>query len=145
MGSFLGFFYRQLTIKPQPLDKNVKLDGKTAIVTGANAGLGLEAAKELAAHGLARLILAVRSISKGEAARDEILAQTPAVEVLVWALDQESFTSIDEFGRRVAELDRLDMAILNAGAKNVDYVQSATGHEMHVQVPSIPMDCFAAR
>ncbi|EHK98726.1 putative Tetrahydroxynaphthalene reductase [Glarea lozoyensis 74030] len=55
MGTFAGFFYRQLTIKPKPLPQNVRLDGKTAIITGANAGLGLEAAKELATHGLALL------------------------------------------------------------------------------------------
>ncbi|KAL2754838.1 hypothetical protein ACRALDRAFT_1071479 [Sodiomyces alcalophilus JCM 7366] len=134
MGTFAGFFYRQLTIKPKPLAANVRLDGKTAIVTGANVGLGLEAAKELAAHGLARLILAVRTIAKGEEARLQILAQSPGVEVLVWALDHESFDSIDEFGRRVAKLDRLDIVILNAGVKNVDYVESKTGHESHVQV-----------
>jgi retinol dehydrogenase 12 len=134
MGTFPGFFYRQLAFKPKPLDKSVSLDGKTVIVTGANVGLGLEAAKEMAAHGLARVILAVRNISKGEAARDEILAQTPSVEVQVWALDHESFASIDEFGRRAAELDRLDLVLLNAGVKYLEYVQSPTGHESHVQV-----------
>ncbi|KAI3316578.1 short-chain dehydrogenase/reductase SDR [Xylariaceae sp. AK1471] len=134
MGTYAGFFYRQLTIKPKPLSKDVRLDGKTAIVTGANVGLGLEAAKEMAGHGLIRVILAVRNIEKGEAAREEILAQNPTVEVLVWELDHESFPSIDEFGKRAAKLDRLDFVILNAGVKNVDYVQSKTGHESHVQV-----------
>ncbi|ETS81669.1 hypothetical protein PFICI_06671 [Pestalotiopsis fici W106-1] len=134
MGTYPGFFYRQLTFKPKPLDKSVRLDGKTAIITGANAGLGLEAAKEMAAHGLTRLILAVRSLNKGTAAREEILAQTPTINVLVWTLDHESFASIDDFGKRVTELDRLDIVILNVGVKNVDYVQSKTGHESHVQV-----------
>ncbi|KAF7538425.1 hypothetical protein G7054_g2970 [Neopestalotiopsis clavispora] len=136
MGTYPGFFYRQLTIKPKPLDKNVRLDGKTAIITGANAGLGLEAAKELISHGLKRLIIAVRSIEKGQAARDEILkkASDPSAEVLIWTLDHESFASIDEFGKRAAELDRLDYALLNAGVKFVDYVQSKTGHEAHVQL-----------
>ncbi|ROT40786.1 short-chain dehydrogenase/reductase SDR [Sodiomyces alkalinus F11] len=134
MGTFAGFFYRQLTIKPKPLAADVRLDGKTAIVTGANVGLGLEAAKELAAHGLARLILAVRAVAKGEAAREQILAQTPGVDVQVWEVDHESFASLDAFGRRASGLDRLDIVILNAGVKNVDYVASKTGHEAHVQV-----------
>jgi retinol dehydrogenase-12 len=86
MGTFAGFFYRQLTIKPKPLPPNVRLDGKTAIITGANAGLGLEAAKELATHGLTRIILAVRSVSKGEAAKEQILAANPAIKVQVWSL-----------------------------------------------------------
>lgn len=136
MGTFAGFFYRQLMVKPKPLAAKVRLDGKTALVTGANVGLGLEAARELAAHGIARLILAVRTVAKGEEAKKQILAETPGVEVQVWALDHESFASIDEFGRRAAELDRLDIVILNAGVKNLDYVESKTGHESHVQVGS---------
>ncbi|KAI0425448.1 short-chain dehydrogenase/reductase SDR [Xylaria sp. FL1042] len=134
MGTYPGFLYRQLTIKPKPLNQDIRLDGKTAIVTGANVGLGLEAAKEMSAHGLARVILGVRSVEKGEAARKEILARSPTIEVLVWQVDHESFQSVDEFGRRAATLDRLDLVILNAGVKNVDYVQSRTGHESHVQV-----------
>ncbi|KAK2593330.1 hypothetical protein QQS21_008973 [Conoideocrella luteorostrata] len=134
MGTFAGFVYRQLTNKPKPLAANVRLGGKTALITGANTGLGLEAAKELAAHGLARLIITVRDIAKGEAAKDEILAATPGVNVQIWPLDHESFDSINEFGKQVAALDRLDIAILNAGVKFVDYVQSRTGHEAHVQV-----------
>jgi retinol dehydrogenase-12 len=134
MGTFAGFFYRQLAVKPKPLPASVRVDGKTALVTGANAGLGLETARDLASRGLARLILAVRSVGKGEEAKKLILAESPGVEVLVWTLDHESFESIDEFGKRVAELDRLDIAILNAGVKNLDYVASKTGHESHIQV-----------
>jgi len=135
MGTYAGFFYRQLTIKPKPLPPNVRLDGKTAIITGANTGgLGLEAAKELASHGLARIILAVRTVSKGEAAKEQVLAANPAIEVQVWELDHESFASIDAFGKRANTLDRLDIAILNSGVKHLDYVKSKTGHEAHVQV-----------
>ncbi|KAK7956463.1 NAD(P)-binding protein [Apiospora aurea] len=64
MGTQLGHVYRQLTFKPKPLPPDIRLDGQTAIVTGASAGgLGFEATKELAAHGLAQLILAVRHIA----------------------------------------------------------------------------------
>ena len=50
--------------------------GKLAVVTGANSGTGKEAAKRLAAAG-ARVVMAVRTVAKGEAARAEILAEHP--------------------------------------------------------------------
>ncbi|TGJ80484.1 hypothetical protein E0Z10_g8289 [Xylaria hypoxylon] len=102
MGIYAGWIYRQFTVKPKPLDKDVRLDGKTVIVIGANVGLGLKAAKEMAAYGLAWLIL-----------------ESPGIEVLVWPLDYESFPSLDEFGTRAAKLDRFDLVILNAGLKNL--------------------------
>ncbi|KAI0106127.1 dehydrogenase [Hypoxylon sp. NC0597] len=134
MGSFPGFLYRQITFKPKPLPKGVNLNGKTALVTGANAGLGLEACKELAAHGLARIILGVRNISKGEDAKKTILAYNPEIDIQAWELDQESFESIKIFAEKAAALDRLDVVILNAGVKNLEFIKSKTGHEMHIQV-----------
>lgn len=134
MGSFTGFLYRQLVNKPKPLPTSVRLDGQTALITGANVGLGLDAAKELAAHGLKRLIITARNASKGQAAKEDILKTAPDVKVEVWPLDYDSFQSITDFGKRVAEVDRLDIAILNAGVKFLDRVMSKTGHEAHVQV-----------
>ncbi|KAH9905771.1 NAD(P)-binding protein [Xylariomycetidae sp. FL2044] len=134
MGSFPGFLYRQLTFKPKPLPTNVDLTGKTAIVTGSNVGLGLEASKEMAKHGLSRLILAVRTVSKGEAAAKEIAAQAPSTDVQVWELGQESFESIQKFGERASQLDRLDIVILSAGVKAMAFAKSKGGHETNVQV-----------
>ncbi|KAK8060047.1 short-chain dehydrogenase/reductase SDR [Apiospora saccharicola] len=55
---------------PKPLSQAARLDSQTAIVTGASVGgLGFEAAKELAAHGLARLILGVWTVASGETAK----------------------------------------------------------------------------
>ena len=136
-GSALGFIYRQCTFKPKPLPKDVCLRGKTALVTGASGGLGLEACKELCEHGLARLIMGARDITKGETAKREIVARNDDVQVEVWNLDQESFESIKEFTDRVAQLDRLDrldIAILSAGVKIVSFTKSRTGHERNVQV-----------
>ncbi|ATY59841.1 Short-chain dehydrogenase reductase SDR [Cordyceps militaris] len=134
MGSFAGFLFRQLTSKPKPLAASVRLEGQTALITGANAGLGLDASKELAAHGLKRLIITARDATKGQAAKEAILKATPGVEVEVWSLDYDSFQSITDFGKRIAAVDRLDIAILNAGVKFVDRVMSKTGHEAHIQV-----------
>lgn len=102
MGGMAGFMYRQLTFTPKPLPSDISLSGKTALITGGNAGLGLEAAKEMAAHNLSRVILGVRTLSKGEAAKEEILSQSPNCEVLIWELDQESFPSIQAFGEWAA-------------------------------------------
>ncbi|KAI1413550.1 NAD(P)-binding protein [Hypoxylon sp. FL1857] len=134
MGSFPGFLYRQITFKPKPLPRSINLKGKTALVTGGNAGLGLEACKELAAHGLARIILGVRDISKGEEAKKKILAYNPEINIQAWELDQESFESIKTFAEKAAALDRLDIVILSAGVKNLEFIKSKTGHELHVQV-----------
>lgn len=134
MGGQLGFLYRQLTFKPKPIPHSIRLEGKTAIITGANVGLGLEAAKELAAHGLTRLIIAARDVSKGENGKRAILEHSPNCDVLVWELDYESFDSIKAFGERARTLDRLDIVILSAGVKYLEYIKSKTGHEAHVQV-----------
>lgn len=53
--------------------------GRTAVVTGANTGLGLETAKALAAHG-AYVVLAVRDIEKGKRAADEITSDHPGAK-----------------------------------------------------------------
>lgn len=139
MGGQVGFLYRQLTFKPKPILSSVNLEGKTAIITGANVGLGLEAAKELAAHGLTCLILAARSITKGEAAKKEILENSPNCVIQVWELDYDSFDSIRSFGERAQTLDRLDLVILSAGVKYLEYIKSNTGHEAHVQVGNPPL------
>ncbi|KAJ6023821.1 dehydrogenase [Penicillium herquei] len=139
MGGMAGFMYRQLTFAPKPLPSSISLAGKTAIVTGGNTGLGLEAAKGMAKHGLSRVIIGVRTLLKGEAAKREIVAQSPNCDVLVWELDQESFSSMHAFSERVdRELDRLDIVILCAGVKLLEFIKSEnTGHEMNVQVNHI--------
>ncbi|KAL2797384.1 dehydrogenase [Aspergillus keveii] len=134
MGGMLGFLYHQLTFTPKPLPSSIDLTGQTALITGGNVGLGLEAAKQLADRRLSRLILGVRTISKGEAARDKICRQFPDCQVDVWPLDMETFESMRAFGQRIKSLDRLDIAILSAGIKLLEYTRAPTGHEAHVQV-----------
>ncbi|KAK8028409.1 NAD(P)-binding protein [Apiospora marii] len=136
MGTQLGHICRQLTFKPKPLPQDVRLDGQTAIVTGASAGgLGFEAAKELADHGLARLILAVRTLASGETVKQQIVEESPSCDVQVWALDYESFENMAAFAARArSELNRLDIVLLSAGVKNLEFVRSKTGHESNVQV-----------
>ncbi|KAL7787171.1 hypothetical protein V8C37DRAFT_390852 [Trichoderma ceciliae] len=136
--SRLQFFYRQLFGKTPPVAKeNVNLSGKTAIVTGSNSGLGLETARQLLGLGLTRLILAVRSEPKGEAARKELLAEQKNgfVGIEVWNLDMSSYGSITQFADRATALDRLDIVILNAGLFQAkETFNQSTGYEECIQI-----------
>ncbi|KAI0183560.1 short-chain dehydrogenase/reductase SDR [Xylaria flabelliformis] len=143
ISGFFNMIWYQTFFKPHPLPPDVHLEGQTAIITGSNVGLGYEAAQELAEHGISRLILAVRNVSKGEAAKARILshlksqgyAQKEEVSIEVWPLDQESYPSIIAFASRASTLDRLDLVLLNAGLKFTErHIVPETGHEAHVQV-----------
>ncbi len=92
--------------------------GKLAVVTGANSGTGKEAAKRLAAAG-ARVVMAVRTISKGEAARAEILAEHPDAQLEVRRIDLADLASVREFADGlIADEPHLDLLVNNAGVMN---------------------------
>ena len=131
---FVGFMYRQLFFKPKPIPADLSLAGRTVIVTGSNTGLGLEAAREIVAHDADYIILGVRSLSKGEQARKELLSTHPRSDIEVWELDCESFESVIKFSERAKALDRLDLVLLNAGTSKIEWIKSPTGHETTVQV-----------
>ncbi|KAF5006550.1 hypothetical protein FDECE_7076 [Fusarium decemcellulare] len=103
--------------------------GHTYIVTGANSGIGFEAAKHLVSCGAARVILAVRNIIAGEKAKTDIEASTGKTgSAEVWHLDLASYESVKAFAKRaILELDRIDALIENAGvATGLDNL--AEGH-----------------
>ena len=85
-------------------------------MTGSNTGLGLEAARHFARLGAAKVILAVRTISKGEAAKESIEESTDRKGVVeVWQLDLGSYKSVKDFAKKAEGLDRLDAVVENAG------------------------------
>ena len=89
--------------------------GRLAVVTGANSGTGKEAAKRLAAAG-ARVVMAVRTPAKGEAARAEILAAHPAALLEIRRVDLADLASVKEFADRlVADGTPIDLLLNNAG------------------------------
>jgi NAD(P)-dependent dehydrogenase (short-subunit alcohol dehydrogenase family) len=91
------------------------LDGRVAIVTGGNSGLGLSTARELARHG-ARVVIACRDVGKGTAALERIQSEVPSAEVSVSQLDLASVASVREFAARVGdEFEHVDRLINNAG------------------------------
>ncbi|KAI1263725.1 putative short-chain dehydrogenase/reductase family protein [Xylariaceae sp. FL1019] len=97
---------------------NKSFAGLTIVITGANSGLGLEAARQFVQQDAAKVILAVRDHAKGEAAKTSIIESTkkPKDIVEVWALDLCSSASIESFSSRIhRDLDRLDVVVANAG------------------------------
>lgn len=91
------------------------LAGKSVLVTGANSGVGFQAARELARHG-AQVLLGVRDTTKGEAARNRILAELPQAQVAIVPLDMASLASIRGFaGEFVSSGAKLDVLVNNAG------------------------------
>ncbi|KAK4193110.1 putative Dehydrogenase/reductase [Podospora australis] len=124
---FLRFLITQFSHLPLPPKDSYH--GKTIIITGASAGLGLEAARHYVHHlGAARVIIACRNTESGETAKASIGSD----KVEVWPLDLCSFESVAAFRDRAErELERLDVLLLNAGVAMRD-VQMAGGYEMTI-------------
>jgi len=100
------------------------------VVTGANSGLGLVTARELARAG-AQVVLACRNVAKGEAARREIEAAAPGAPVELEELDLASLQSVAAFAERFrAAHDGLDLLINNAGVMAPPRQQTADGFEL---------------
>ncbi|KAI4646701.1 putative secondary metabolism biosynthetic enzyme [Alternaria ventricosa] len=133
--SGIGFMYRQLFMHPPPIAAEVTLEGQTAIITGSNTGLGFEAGRQLLQLDLSRLILAVRSQTKGDVAAEALRKEFLRAEIEVWILDMEDPESVAAFARRCQTLGRIDIVVLNAGVQNKDYaVSPKTGNEQTFQV-----------
>ncbi len=89
--------------------------GQRVVVTGANSGTGKEAARRLAGAG-AHVIMAVRTVAKGEQARSEILARDPGAQLEVRRIDLADLASVREFSDGLlAEGTPVDVLINNAG------------------------------
>jgi NAD(P)-dependent dehydrogenase (short-subunit alcohol dehydrogenase family) len=106
--------------------------GRTIIVTGANSGIGLEAARALAAAG-AHVVLACRDPSKAADAAAEVGRAAPGAGVEVRLLDLASLASIRDFAKGFADgHERLDVLINNAGVMAIPRRTTADGFEMQL-------------
>lgn len=104
--------------------------GKVALITGGNTGLGKENARVLANAGM-QVILGVRSAEKGETAAAEIRQECPSANVLVKTLDLANLASVRSLVDDIlANCDRLDLLINNAGVMMCPYAKTADGFEM---------------
>ncbi|KAK5046922.1 hypothetical protein LTR84_007276 [Exophiala bonariae] len=109
------------------------LAGKVILITGANSGLGKQSALELAKHNPAQIWMAARNLEKGNEAVAEVKRQIPAAAVSFLELDLSSFESIKKAAKTtIAQSDRLDVLMLNAGLMGCPPAQSKEGYEMQM-------------
>jgi NAD(P)-dependent dehydrogenase (short-subunit alcohol dehydrogenase family) len=105
------------------------LTGKVAIVTGGNSGLGFETAKAFVANG-ADVIIACRSLERGEQAKEQILKKNPAGTIKVLPIDLTDLTSLKNFADSFkSHYTRLDILINNAGIMISPFALTKDGFE----------------
>ena len=103
--------------------------GKTVFITGANTGIGFEAARALAEHG-ARVLIGCRNAEKAQAAADRIRASAPQADVVIVSLDLADLSSIRAAAAVVNQESQLDLLINNAGVMALPRRTTADGFEM---------------
>ena len=108
--------------------------GRTAVVTGANGGLGLESTKALAGAG-AHVVMAARDQAKAERARQEVLAAHPDASLEVVELDLGSLASVADAAEAIrSRHDRIDLLLNNAGVMAMPERRTEDGFEMQFGV-----------
>lgn len=97
--------------------------GQTIIVTGSNTGMGLESARHFVRLGAVKVVLAVRSLARGQVAAESIAESTGRRGVVdVWELDLASYASVKALATRAqTELDRLDVVVANAAVSTEEF------------------------
>jgi NAD(P)-dependent dehydrogenase (short-subunit alcohol dehydrogenase family) len=104
-------------------------NGRVAVVTGANGGLGYETARALAARG-AHVVMAARNQAKAAAARERITAAQPSAALEIVPLDLTSLASVAEAAAAItAKHPRLDLLVNNAGIMACPEGRTADGFE----------------
>ncbi|HTW23838.1 MAG TPA: SDR family oxidoreductase [Candidatus Baltobacteraceae bacterium] len=108
------------------------MSGKTCIVTGANSGIGLETARELARMG-AKVVLVCRNPEKGRTTIADIQAAVPAAQLDLLIADMSSLASVRGLGAEIlGKYPRVDVLINNAGTAISKRSLSVDGVEMTV-------------
>jgi NAD(P)-dependent dehydrogenase (short-subunit alcohol dehydrogenase family) len=109
--------------------EGIDLTGRKILVTGASAGLGREASRALAAHG-ATVIMTARDRTKGEGAAAAIRERVPTADLELREVDLASLASVRAFTDAfLADHDRLDALIANAGVMACPFGHTADGFE----------------
>ncbi len=119
--------------------------GRVAVVTGANGGLGLEVARELARKG-ALVVMAARDQAKAASARDAICRQVPDAALELQPLDLASLASVHQAAKAVlAGHRRVDILVNNAGLMAIDERRTEDGFEMQLGVNHLGHFALTAR
>jgi NAD(P)-dependent dehydrogenase (short-subunit alcohol dehydrogenase family) len=137
ISNYRTFFHSQLLRSPAKPEQSFA--DQVIIVTGSNVGLGFEAARHFYRLNCAKLILAVRTVAKGEIAKEDIAQsvkhRTDSISAIeIWPLDLSDTASTIAFAKRVTEeLPRLDVLVENAGIVSSTW-EMAEGFEQTIQV-----------
>jgi NAD(P)-dependent dehydrogenase (short-subunit alcohol dehydrogenase family) len=124
------------------------LTGRIILVTGGNSGLGYESVKAFAGRG-AEVVLASRSIEKGEEAKNDIKKTFPEGKIQVMELDLSDLASVSSFATTFKQnFSRLDVLLNNAGIMMTPYFttkdgfegQTGTNHLGHFALTGLLMD-----
>ena len=133
-----------LNSKTYTRDSVPDLSGRTAVVTGANGGLGLQTAKVLASRG-AHVIMAVRNQTKAAAAVDQIRAETAEASLELVELDLASQASVTKSAKQIlAGHDAIDILVNNAGLMAMPEATTEDGYEMQLGVNHLGHWTFTA-
>jgi NAD(P)-dependent dehydrogenase (short-subunit alcohol dehydrogenase family) len=104
--------------------------GRVAVVTGANSGLGLVTARELARAG-AQVVMGCRDQTRGAAALKRVRAEVPGADVTLESLDLAALASVRDFAARVStSYEGVDVLVNNAGVMAIPRAETADGFEM---------------
>src|SRR6516225_3061746 len=99
-----------------PGTNRMKLEGKTCVITGATAGIGLVAAEQLAAMG-ARILLIARNQARGDAALQRLRERAPGIGHRVYYADLMHITAVKRVAAEISAAEpRIHILINNAGA-----------------------------
>uniref|UniRef100_UPI0037E73FDB retinol dehydrogenase 12 n=1 Tax=Semicossyphus pulcher TaxID=241346 RepID=UPI0037E73FDB len=113
---------------------STRLEGKTAVITGANTGIGKETSRDFARRG-ARVVMACRDLTRAEQAAEEIRQTTGNGNVVIRHLDLASLYSVRQFAKDFIDTeDRLDILINNAGVMMCPQGKTEDGFETHLAV-----------
>jgi retinol dehydrogenase-12 len=123
-----------------------RLDGKLALVTGGNAGIGLEITRGLAKRG-AEVVVAARTAATAAAACEAIARETGSVlrHVALDLSDLESVVRATDLMRDLALGRGIDILVANAGIWPQQYAESAQGHEIAFAVNTLGHHVFVRR
>lgn len=135
----------KLQYTPPADPRAISFAGKTIVLTGGTSGLGYEAAVKFLNLGVESLVIGSRSLERGQQTKEALEKCTGRSGVIqIWELEMNSFQSVKSFASRVNnELNRLDIALLNAGLWNREHRTSPENWEETLQVNTLSTSLLA--